>query len=644
MSPQIEYRMAQLKQADFVHHAEEARRATAASAAQSDAATSQPHPPRSAGQPTSALPVLYVLDGDRRSLDGLLDDLSGRFGRDFTVRGETSPDRALRAVEAMAAAGERLALLLIDDIASECLTRAHALYPRAARVLLVDRDYSAASPAVQAIALGRADFHITRPWTDDESMYRAMTDFLASWEEEQEPNFELFSIVADADDSRAAQLRDVLSRLRMPAGFYETASEAGQQLLERAGVDARRLPVVVRYDGHVLIDPSLPDLARVIGVNVTNDVHDCQVAVIGARPAGLTAAVYAASEGLDTVVLELAVSGGQAGTSPMIRNYPGFPHGISGGQLMQRTCEQAWLMGPHIVFAQQVVGLERRDEHCAVRLLDGSEVRAQTVVIATGVEWRRLGVPSLEALVGAGVFYGAAVGESRAMQDRDVFIVGAGNSAGQAALHLAKHARAVTLVMRGARIEASMSSYLVRAITETPNIDVRSQTEVVDGAGDGHLRSLTLADRARGVTEDVTADALFVMIGGEPHTQWLPEEIARDPQGYVITGRDVRAIDATVAEVLTLETSVPGVFAAGDVRQGSIKRVASAVGEGATVVRLVHERLGAGTPSPSVPRKMSRSLVAPRASSSRASSCGRSRTSATVREAVGHSLIDAPRA
>jgi thioredoxin reductase (NADPH) len=254
-------------------------------------------------------------------------------------------------------------------------------------------------------------------------------------------------------------------------------------------------------------------------------------------------------------------------------------------------------MGAHIVFAQQAVALEERGGDRIVHLFDGTELRARAVVIATGIEWRRLGVPRLEALVGSGVFYGAAVSESRAMQDRDVFIVGAGNSAGQAALHLAKHARLVTLLVRGHSLALSMSSYLVRAIASTPNVVVRHRTEVIDGTGDGPLERITLADRANDTVEEVAAAALFVMIGGEPHTQWLPDEIARDAQGYLITGRDLLEHPELhwhqEREPLPLETSMPGVFAAGDVRQGSIKRVASGVGEGATVVRLVHEHLRA---------------------------------------------------
>ena len=541
------------------------------------------------------LPVLFVIDHDPSSLDVLLSDLSRRFGNDFALRGETSTEAALAALQEMAAASEPVALLLVDDAAPDFLARAHELHPGAKRVLLVDRDYSSTSPAVQAMALGRADYHIVRPWADNESMYRAMSEYLSSWTVEQEPNFEEFRIVAAEGDSRVLQLRDVMTRFSMPFGLYPIESEAGRRLLDQAGLDGKRLPVVIRYDGQVMIDPSLPDLAGAVGVSIKNDIETCEVAIVGAGPAGLTAAVYAASEGLETVMLERTISGGQAGTSPLIRNYPGFPHGINGGLLMERTCEQAWLMGAHIVFAQQAVALERRGDDRIVHLFDGTELRARAVVIATGIEWRRLGVPRLEALVGSGVFYGAAVSESRAMHDQDVFIIGAGNSAGQAALDLAKHARAVTLVVRGDSFAKSMSSYLVRAIESMPNVVVRHATEVVDGAGNGSLECIKLVDRANDTIEEVSAAALFIMIGGEPHTQWLPEEIARDAQGYVITDRDLLEQPGVHwehhREPLTLETSVPGVFAAGDVRQGSIKRVASAVGEGATVVRLLHEHL-----------------------------------------------------
>jgi thioredoxin reductase (NADPH) len=544
-------------------------------------------------------PVLFVFDHDRGSLGILLADIERRFGNDFTVQGESLPQAGLAALETLATANVPVALLLVEDSASEFLTRAHQLHPRAKRVLLVDRDYTSSSPAVQAMALGRADYHIVRPWADDEMMYGAMSEYLAAWTREQEPQFELFRLVADELDPRVPQLRDVMSRFSMPFSFYPAKSAAGRRLLEEAGLDGSQLPVVIRHDGQVTVDPSLPDLARAVGVNVKNDIETCEIAIVGAGPAGLTAAVHASSEGLETVLLEQAISGGQAGTSPLIRNYPGFPHGISGGILMERTCEQAWLMGTHIVFAQQAIALEARGDCRVVRLLDGTEVSARTVVIATGIEWRRLGVPRIEALLGSGVFYGAAVSESRAMEGQDVFVVGAGNAAGQAALNLAKHSRTVTILVRGDSYATSMSNYLVREIESTPNITVRRCTEVVDGAGEGRLERLTLADRVRDTVEEVPAAALFIMIGGEPHTQWLPDGVARDAQGYLVTGRDVLEQPGVLrdgADPLPLETSMPGVFAAGDVRQGSIKRVASAVGEGATVVRLVHEYLRVAVP------------------------------------------------
>src|SRR5256885_11402332 len=267
-------------------------------------------------------PALFVVDHDTSSLHELVADLTRRFGNDFTVKGDSSPEAALHELKEMARVNEPVALLLVDDSSSDFLERAHELHPRAKRVLLVDRDYSSTSPAVQAMALGRADYHIVRPWADDEMMYRAMSEYLSSWTREQDPNFELFRIVAEEGDSRVPQLRDVMTRFSMPFGFYPVDGEAGRRLLDEAGVDASRLPVVIRYDGQVIVDPSLPDLARAVGLSVKNDVDTCEVAIVGAGPAGLTAAVYAASEGLETVLLEQGLSGGQAGKSPLNRELP----------------------------------------------------------------------------------------------------------------------------------------------------------------------------------------------------------------------------------------------------------------------------------------------------------------------------------
>jgi thioredoxin reductase (NADPH) len=578
--------------------------------------TGAAHPRRAirARRSTAAKPALFVLDEDPTSLDVLVGDLARRFGNDFTVRGATSPEAALCALEQIAAADEAVALLLVHEDAVDFLARAHTLHPQAKRVLLVDRNYSATSAAVPAITLGDADYHLVRPWFHDEMMYRAMSEYLSAWTREREPAFELFRIVAAEGDRGLPLLRDVMTRFSMPFGEYDVDSEAGKRLLVEAGLDETRLPAVIRYDGQVMIDPGLPELARAIGARVHTNIDTCELAIIGAGPAGLTAAVYGASEGLETVMLERAVSGGQAGTSPMIRNYPGFPHGIDGSALMERSCEQAWLMGAHIVFAQEAVALERKGDDRIVHLRDGTQVHARAVIIATGVQWRRLGVPQIDALVGAGVFYGAAVTESRAMVGRNVFVIGAGNSAGQAALHLAKHAATVMLVVRGESLTRSMSNYLIRALEATPKVTVRLRTEVIDGGGGDALEYLRLADRATGSVEEVAADALFIMIGGRPHAQWLSSEIARDDGGYLLTGREILhhtgALWNASREPLPLETSMPGVFAAGDVRHGSIARVAAAVGDGATAVRLVHDYLSEFEAVPAIedtPRPVSRS-------------------------------------
>ncbi len=403
---------------------------------------------------------------------------------------------------------------------------------------------------------------------------------------------------AHHDLDRTHELRELLTRFNVPFRFHAADSEQGRHLLKNQGLDAPRLPVMIRHDGYTMTEPAPAQIIAAIGGSICADVGACDVVIAGAGPAGLTAAVYAASEGLQTVVLEESVSGGQAGSSPMIRNYPGFPHGISGHELTRRTCEQAWMFGAHMVFAQPAAGLECRGGKRVVHLADGDQIAARAVIVAPGIAWRRLGVPRLEALVGSGVFYGSAGSEARAMEGRDVFVVGAGNSAGQAALHLARYARRVTMLVRGDSLARSMSDYLTREIEATSSITVRLHTEITDGHGSDHLESLTLHDRLRDRTEQVPAAALFVLIGGEPHTQWLPGTIQLEG-GYILTGRDVVRAGAHPSRwpldrrPVPLETSMPGVFAAGDARYRSIKRVASAVGDGATAVRLVQEYLAA---------------------------------------------------
>jgi thioredoxin reductase (NADPH) len=546
-------------------------------------------------------PVVFVIDDDAGVVRTLRDHLSRRFGEDFRIIGESSVTAGLSVLRDLAASGEPVALLIVGHQLSDMpgvdfLARAHELHPLAKRALLVERDYSAQSPVVQAMTLGQADYHITMPWMLEQDLYRVVSEFLAEWANGQEAEFELFRVIGRLNDPGTHELRELLTRFNMPFGFHEADSEQGRRLLKSKGLDGSRLPVMIRNDGYTVVDPAAAQIVAAIGASASSEVDNCDVVIIGAGPAGLTAAVYAASEGLQTVVLEESVSGGQAGSSPMIRNYPGFPHGISGHELTRRACEQAWMFGAHLVFSQPVAGLDSPGGDHVVQLTDGHQVRARAVIIATGIAWRRLGVPRLEALVGSGVFYGSAGSEARAMEGRDVFAVGAGNSAGQAALHLARYARQVTMVVRGDSLARSMSDYLIRQIEATANIAVRLGADVIDAHGAEHLEALTVRDRASGRRERVQAAALFAAIGGEPRTQWLPDTIQRE-QGYILTGQDVVRDGAHPSRwsldraPLPLETSVPGVFAVGDVRYRSIKRVASAVGDGATVVRLVHEYL-----------------------------------------------------
>jgi len=321
----------------------------------------------------------------------------------------------------------------------------------------------------------------------------------------------------------------------MPYRFYPHDSPAGRQLLRETGQDSSRLPVVIFRTGRVLVDPSHAELTEFLGASTRPEPTTYDVAIVGAGPAGLAAAVSSASEGLRTLVVEPEVFGGQAGTSSLIRNYPGFPHGISGDDLAFRTFEQAWLFGTNFVFAQAATGLTTRGSERLLRLSDGREVAARAVILAPGVSWRRLGVPSLEALSGAGVFYGAAGSEAHAMEGQQVFVVGAGNSAGQAAIHLAEHAASVTVLVRGDAL-ATMSDYLVAKLQATPNISVRLRTEVVDGQGSGRLERLTLRDGRNHTTQTVAAAGLFVLIGAEPRTHWLRETVACDQRGYLLTG------------------------------------------------------------------------------------------------------------
>ncbi len=554
--------------------------------------------------PGETLPIILLVSGDASVVEALEQDLRRRFGNDSQIVGAVGARAGLAKVQAARAGPDPVALLIADQrmpemTGVEFLGEAHKLHPNAKRILLVERDYTTANPIVPAMMLGQIDYHLVKPWHPDHGLYPAVSEFLGSWARSNAEGFALFEIVAPENSARAHEIRDLLTRFTTPYAFYATESEEGVAVLRKAGQVGSRVPTAVRHDGRVLVDPTNADLVEAVGggTRLGTDVYD--VAIIGAGPAGLSAAVYAASEGLETLVLERQISGGQAGSSSRIRNFPGFTWGIGGHDLSYRACEQAWLFGANLVFAQEASSFRSTEAGLKIGVGDGQEVTARAVVLATGVTWRRLGIPRLEALVGAGVFYGAAGSEARAMQGRHVYIVGAGNSAGQAAAHLAKHAETVTLLARGDSLAKSMSEYLIAELRETPNVAVRLGVELVDGEGDEQLESIVVRDRASGAVERVPTSGLFVMIGAEPRTEWLDGVVARDPHGFILTGADLATgSDDTNGWPLErapmlFETSLPGVFAAGDVRYGSVKRVTTAMGEGATAIQLVHQYLAA---------------------------------------------------
>ncbi len=542
-------------------------------------------------------PVVLVVDETAPIGEALASDLRGRFGGDYRIETAPSSSSARELLDRLADRGDELAIVFADAQLTapsglELLGVAHARFPDAKRVLVVERDYRSTSPSVRAMALGQIDYHLTKPWLTETALYPAVSEFLADWAKSRRRSpFEWFRVVTGTD-ARSAELVDFLGRLTLPFRSHPAESEEGARVLEAAGCDASRLPVIVGYDGRVLVAPSRAEIIEAFGANTRLEIDRAELAIVGAGPAGLAAAIYAASEGLETVLVERQSSGGQAGSSALIRNYPGFPHGIGGGSLTYRACEQAWLFGANLVFANEVVGLRSRGSDRVIEVAGGKEIVAHAVLLATGVRWHRLGVPRLEELVGAGVYYGAAAAEAQGMEGEHVFVVGGANSAGQAAVHLAKYADQVTMLVRGDALAKSMSAYLEQQISSTPNIDVRLRTRIVDAHGAERLERLELD--ADGQAETVAASTVFVGIGGRPNTEWLGDAVALDDRGFVLTGRDLAGHGVEISRdrvPLPLETSMPGVFAAGDVRHGSIKRVASAVGEGSGTIHVIHEYL-----------------------------------------------------
>ena len=555
------------------------------------------------GNANALRPVLLAVVPDPHQLDRIEGELQRGFGGDFRVRGEQSADDAVRILNSCSDQGQRVAVVLVDgdlpdDTRAGVLGAARSIHPDARRALLVEwgawADRAMAGKILSAIATGDINYYVLKPWiARDELFRRTVAEFVQEWSRSDAANLREVVVVADRNSNRGREISQLLSRNGIPYAFREKGTELADAVLRKTGDHPGVTVWLPALGGKVLTDPTDVEVAEAWGIATTlgDDERQFDVLVVGGGPAGLAAAVYGSSEGLNTLVVERQAIGGQAGASSLIRNYLGFSRGISGADLAQRGYQQAWVFGAHFVLMRQVEHLETDGERFVAKISDIGEVSARAVVLATGVSYRRLGVPDLEALTGAGVYYGASVSAAQGLAGMRAVVVGGGNSAGQAVLHLAKYAEGVTLAVRGPNLTDSMSSYLVDTIAATPGITVLTNTDVVGGGGDGRLEWVVLRQRTAGAQETIPADGLFVMIGAAPHTDWLPASVGRDRYGFVLAGSDAAADERWPLErrPFPYESTLPGLFAVGDVRCGSVKRVASAVGEGSVVVSQLHE-------------------------------------------------------
>ena len=554
--------------------------------------------------PATAAPsraALLTVDDDPGVSRAVARDLRRHYGETHRIVRAESGEQALDALREMKLRGEQVAVLLADFrmprmSGIEFLEQAMDLYPAAKRVLLTA--YADTDAAIDAINVVDLDYYLLKPWDPpEEKLYPVVDSLLEVWNSADHRPVPETKVVGHRWSARSAEVREFLARNQVPYRWFGVDQPEGQALLAAAGADDHTLPVVITTDGDPLVAPSDGELAGRVGLTTTPSKDFYDLIVIGGGPAGLGAAVYGASEGLRTVLLERTATGGQAGQSSRIENYLGFPDGVSGAQLTERARRQAVRFGAELITTRDVVGLEASGSARTVRLADGATIDAHTVILAMGVSYRQLVAPGVDELTGRGVFYGSALTEAANCANQDVYIVGGANSAGQAAVYLARGARSVTLLVRAPSLESSMSYYLIQQIAALPNISVRSCTEVVGAAGDAHLEQLILRDNTTGQTETVNAQFLFVFIGAAPRTDWLDGVVLRDARGFVVAGPDL-AVGGEQPRGWSLErapyhleTSLPGVFAAGDVRFQSAKRVASAVGDGAMAVMLVHRYL-----------------------------------------------------
>jgi thioredoxin reductase (NADPH) len=544
-------------------------------------------------------PTILTVDDDPQVSAALTRDLKRRYGSDYRVLSATSAAQALDLLSQLALRTDPVALIVSDQrmpekTGIELLAESRDLAPDAKQLLLTA--YADTDVAITAINEIGLDYYLLKPWDPpEERLFPVTDDLLGDWRRGHPDVTDDVQVVGDRWSDRTHELKNFLARNHVPYRWYDVErDEDGRRLFDVSGGNRGDLPLVLVPDREPLRNPTLLDAAGALGLHVEAEHPLYDVCIVGGGPAGLAAGVYAASEGLKTVIVEREAPGGQAGQSSAIENYLGFPKGLSGSDLAQRALAQVSRFGAELVLAREVVGLEQRGTVRAVLFEGGGAIETRSVVVSTGVSYRRLEAEGVERLTGKGIYYGATAADAPQTADEMVYIVGGANSAGQAALNFAKHAKQVTLVVRGPDLLATMSTYLVDRITASPNIAVRCATEVGAADGDDHLERLTLVDRTSGGREEVEASWLFVFIGASPRTDWLGDPVVRDSHGFVLTGPDVvtSGVPWSLARApFALETSMPGVFAAGDVRLDSMKRVASAVGEGAMSIYLVHRYL-----------------------------------------------------
>ena len=546
-------------------------------------------------------PTILTVDDDPLVSAAITRDLSGQYGSAYRIVRAASGPKALAVLTTLALRDEPVALIAADQrmpqmTGIEMLEQARVHAPRAKLLLLTA--YADTDVAIKAINDIGLDYYLLKPWNPpEERLYPIIDDLLADWRQANPDHSSDVRVVGHRWSERSNDIKMFLSRNHVPYRWYDIERDGeAERLRDLAHAPPTDLPLVLVPGGDTLRSPSTLDLAGALGLHTRAQQPLYDVCIVGGGPAGLAAAVYGASEGLSTVIVEREAPGGQAGQSAAIENYLGFPKGLSGADLAHRAIAQVSRFGAEMVLAREVVGFETRGPVRTVLFAGSGEIEARALIVATGVSYRRLDAAGLDELTGRGVYYGANASEASQCQGEDVYVVGAANSAGQAALYLSSFAKRVVLVVRAATLMGTMSQYLVERITSAPNVVVRYRTAVVAGGGDGHLETLTLANRDTGATEDVSSSWLFVFIGASPRTEWLGPDVVRDDKGFVITGQELLGHPLTglwplARAPLALETSVPGVFAAGDVRLDSMKRVASAVGEGAMSIYLVHRYL-----------------------------------------------------